>query len=78
MKKWATEFRAIDPKDGELKTWVGEPVEAPSWGLAQEWCYNNMGHLKVVGELVCEIPCIPGTYLPDFKNKIDFDTTSLN
>lgn len=56
MKTWGTEIKAIDPKDGVLKTWCGINVQAPSRKLAQEWCDNNgHGYCKVTDELIMEI-----------------------
>lgn len=55
MPKFTTEIKAIDPLDGELKTYSGQHVEAPSWGLAEQWCRENAGYLKVNGELVAEV-----------------------
>jgi hypothetical protein len=56
MKKWCTELRAIDPKDGELKTWCGPIVEGLTQGLAEKWCQENgLGYLKIAGELVAEV-----------------------
>jgi len=78
MKIWLTEFKAADAKTGEMKTWGGENVTAPSWELAQQWCYDNRGYLKVIGELVAEIPCKEGTYEPDFDNMIDYENQQLN
>lgn len=78
MKKWATEFTAPDARTGEMKTWGGEDVEAPTWDLAQQWCYDNRGHLKVVGELVVTIPCKAGTHDPDWDKMIDHETIANN
>jgi len=55
-----------------------ENVRAISWELAQEWCYENRGHLVVTGELIAEIPCKEGTYEPDWDNMIDYEKESLN
>jgi hypothetical protein len=78
MKIWLTEFKATDAKTGEMKSWCGENVVAPSWELAQEWCYQNRGCLKVIGELVAEIPCKDGTYEADFDKMVDYETPQLN
>lgn len=55
MKYWATQFRALHPHTGELKTWCGPNIESPTKKLAQRWCDENAGHLLVVGELVAEV-----------------------
>lgn len=73
MKKWATEFKAICAKTGELRTYCGPHVEAPSWGMAQEWCYENAGHLWVIGELIAEIP-----FLDEGGPGIDYEISQLN
>lgn len=78
MRLWVTEFKALDAKTGELKTWGGENIPALTWKMAQEWCYNNAGHLKVIGELVAEIPCIGNTYEPDWKNMVDYEIINYN
>lgn len=78
MKIWLTEFKAPDARTGVIKTWCGENVEAPTSDLAQEWCYKNRGYLKVIGELVAEIPCKEGTYEPDFNKMIDYENRQLN
>lgn len=78
MKLWCTEFTALDAKTGEMKSWCGEEVEALTKEMAQQWCYENKGHLKVVGELVSEIPCKEGTYEPDLKNMVDYQNPHLN
>lgn len=78
MKIWVTEIKALDANSGEIKTWCGDNVEAPTWELAQEWCDVNKGYLRVVGELVAEIPCKKGTFEPDFDNEIDYENIKLN
>jgi len=78
MKKWCTEIKAIEAKTGEMKTWIGEHVEAPTWDLAQEWCNNNKGYLKVVGELVMEVPCKENSYEPDWGKAVDYENTQNN
>lgn len=55
MKKFITQFYAIDQTDGEVKLWSGQRIEAPTHNLATEWCKNNAPYLYVVGELVGEI-----------------------
>jgi len=54
MKKWLTEVKAVDKK-GDMKTYGGPDVEAPSWELAQEYCeQNGLGYCKVIGELIMD------------------------
>lgn len=78
MKYWVTEFKAIRARDGELVTYCGPHVQAPTYELAQEWCYNNRGYLVVIGELCGEIPCHEGTFDPDFANAIDYEQQNDN
>ncbi len=78
MRKWVTEIQAIDPHTGQLKTWMGDYVEAPTWELAQQWCDQNKGYLKVTGELIAEIPCQKGSCEPDFNSMIDYQSSQLN
>ena len=78
MKIWITEFRAPDARTGEIKTWCGENVKAPTWELAQQWCFENRGYLKVIGEMVAEIPCREGTHEPDWDNMVDYDNIQNN
>lgn len=78
MKKWCTEIKALEASTDEMKTWCGEHVEAPTWELAQKWCDNNKGYLKVIGELIAEIPCKEGTYKPDWDNITDYETIKNN
>lgn len=77
-KIFLTQFRAIDPKDGHLKTWAGPNVAALTNGLAIQWCNENAGYVKVVGELVAEIPCKPGTLEADFSKQINYIDVRLN
>jgi hypothetical protein len=78
MKTWVTEIMALEAKTGEMKKWCGDEVQAPTYELAQQWCDNNKGYLKVIGELVAEIPCKKGTYEPDFDNMVDYETIQNN
>ncbi len=52
MKTFLTEIQAIDPKDGELKTWHGQDIHAKTWEDAQEICDKLYGYLSVIGEKV--------------------------
>lgn len=74
MKLYTTIVRAISPVDGEFKTYAGPYVPGISFADAQEYCERNgLGYCKVDGQLISEIPCKPGTYEPDWDNKIDYD-----
>ena len=73
MKKpYVTEFKAIDPKDGELKSWGGPVVWGSSWKKAQRWCHDNQGHLLVIGELYMEVPADKHLN-PDWDKAIDYE-----
>lgn len=77
MKKWVTEILAIDPVDGQLKKWFGPFVEGPTKELAQEWCNNNYcGYLRVMEELVAEVPYSDGNV--NWDEMIDYTKAILN
>lgn len=78
MPIYLTQLRAQDARNGEIKSWVGPNIEAPSWGLAQEWCYLNCGYLTVIGQLVSEVPCKEGTLEPDWEREVNYEGPSLN
>lgn len=79
MKKWVTEVTAVSPTTGELTTYFGDIIEAPNMRLAQEWCeLNERGYLKVIGELICEVPCKPNSLEPDWDNAIDYGLAQDN
>lgn len=69
---------ALDARTGQMKKWCGPEVEAPTAELAQQWCNENAGHLKVIGELIAEIPCKKGSYEPDLENMVDYQNQQLN
>lgn len=49
---WATEIKAIDPVDGEMKTWVGPHVEGTTTEEAKQYCQDNgLGYCDVVGQV---------------------------
>ena len=78
MNIWLTEIKAIHPHTGDMLTWGGDNIEAPTWKLAQQWCDENRGYLKVVGQLVSEIPCKEGTFEADWDNMTDYENASNN
>ena len=48
---YLTELKAIDPKDGEIKTWAGPRIWADSPEQAREYCIKNgFAFCIVVGE----------------------------
>lgn len=71
---FVTELKAIDPKDGILKTWTGPNVPGVSIDTAEQYCQENgLGYLTVLGQLLTEIPCKPGSIEADFSKRQDFD-----
>ena len=75
MKYWVTEIKAIKPGTGELRTYAGPTVPGISIGDAMAYCENHgLGYCTVLGELISEIPCIEGTYEPDWDKQVDYDT----
>ena len=76
--KYTTIIKAVDPKDGKIKTWGGPYIEAVSFEDARNYCQNNgLGYCIVVGQLIAEIPC-DDNGKPNFKEKMDFDVINLN
>ena len=56
MYLFVTEIKAIDPKDGEIKTYCGPEVPGLSFTDAQNHCNKNgLGYCKVIGKLVSDI-----------------------
>lgn len=79
MKFWCTTITAIDPITTEMKSWCGPNVPGINKADAERYCQKNgLGYCKVDGELIAEIPCIEGSYKPDFKNRIDYDNIQNN
>ena len=79
MNTYTTTIKAIDPKDGELKTWGGPNIQGITFKDAENYCQNNgLGYCKVDGLLVSEIPCKTGTFEPDWDNEIDHYNQNLN
>lgn len=69
---------AIDPVTGELKRWCGPNVPGINEEDANRYCRENLGFCRVIGELVAEIPCKPGTYEPDWGNMVDYENQRDN
>jgi len=75
--KYTTTIKAIDPKTGELKEWMGPVIDAISFKHAKRYCNENgLGYCKVIGELIAEIPADGLT--PDMDNIIDYETIKMN
>lgn len=71
MKIWATQFKAIEYKTGDLKLYAGDKIEAPTLTLAQEWCNMYKPYLEVVGELIMTIDAKTG-------EEVDYTLPQLN
>ena len=73
MKRvWLTEIRAIDPWDGEMKTWAGPSIEAPNWSMAEKILQlTGRGYATVIGELVSKKN-------EDLSNEVDYGIISQN
>jgi hypothetical protein len=56
MFTFTTEIQAIDPLDGEMKTWAGPYIKAISWAHAR-WKTQNeeLGYCEVTGILYAEV-----------------------
>lgn len=55
--KFITKLQAIDPVDGELKTWMGPLIEADSFEDADRYCQENgLGYCVVDGIFEGEVP----------------------
>jgi hypothetical protein len=79
MKLYCTEILAVDPQTNTVCLWGGPNVPGISFQDAEEYCqHNGLGYCKVVGELVSETPCKPGTQEPDFDKTIDYENVQNN
>ncbi|WP_212005765.1 hypothetical protein [Chitinophaga sp. HK235] len=76
MRTWETIIRATDPVTGELKTFGGPNIQAPSQQLAHEYCQaNGMGYCRIGNEIVAEILARPDGS-PDWNQRIDYDNNN--
>lgn len=74
MNTYVTEIHAICPIRDELVVWCGPNVPGITAKDAQRYCNENgLGYCKVIGQLVSEIPCKPGTHEADFSKQINYD-----
>ena len=79
MKYFVTEIKALDPRTGELKTFIGPRIKALNFKDAEIQCQTKgLGYCKVVGHLVKEIPTKKGLNTPDWDRSIDYDNLHLN
>ena len=77
-KPFVTEFKAIDPKDGNLKEWAGPTIWAINIERAISWCEENAGHLVVTGALIAEIPTDGDSYNPIWEKEISYAQIHLD
>lgn len=74
MPVYGTWIYAMSPSLGSMKTYGGPNIDAISPAMARQYCEENgLGYCHIGDVLVCEIPCKPGTYEPDFDNKIEYN-----
>lgn len=79
MRLWATKIKAIDPRSGNLVTWIGDNVPAFTENMAREILDNTgRGYMEIIGEVAFEIPCKEGTFEPDFSRMIDYNAINNN
>jgi hypothetical protein len=68
MYTWLTEIQAVDPIDGEMKSWSGPNIKANTIEEAKAYCDNNgLGYCKVIGKLIA-------TAKADEEGNIDYNT----
>lgn len=79
MRMWVTQIKAVDPRDGELKTYFGPNVPGVNHEDAEGYCQQNgLGYCWVLGELIGEIPCKEGTHEPDMDKMVDYEKIKSN
>lgn len=79
MKKWGTKIYAKCAATNEMKTFVGQTIEAPNEALAHEYCQNNgLGYCFIDGEVLMEIPCKKDSLEPDWNKSIDYEKEQNN
>lgn len=76
MRKWVTEYDVVD--QNTVMVFAGEDIAAPSFELAQKLCDDQNKGLRVIGELLAEVPCKKGSYEPDMAGKVDYDQINMN
>lgn len=55
MKKYCTNFFALDLTDGITKKIQGQTILANNWDEAERICKEQFPHLEIEGELVLEL-----------------------
>lgn len=79
MRMWVTTIRAIDPKDGQLKTWGGQYVPGITKEDAERYCQENeLGYCEVDGELIAVIPTKSDGVTPNSSKSMDYSLLQQN
>lgn len=55
MKKFCTNFFALDLTDGITKKFQGQNIPANNWNEAEQICKEQFPYLEIEGELVLEL-----------------------
>ncbi len=77
MPLYTTTIMAVSPKTGKVTEYSGPHVPGISFADAKDYCEKNgLGYCRVSGRLLVEVPMVNGK--PDWPNKIDYDTMTLN
>lgn len=79
MKLWHTQMQVLNQQTKELHWVEGMRVIAPTRQKAQDLLDKyNYHYLVLVGEIIAEIPCKPGTNEPEWNRMIDYDIIQQN
>lgn len=73
IKTFATKTYTLCPETGDVKKWGGPMVKAKTFEEVQG-ILDSMGFgcFQVDGVLQSVIPCIPGTFEPDYSREIHY------
>ena len=69
MKLWVTEYKALNAA-GEIRTFMGDYIEAATWDEAQNKCPDGV---KITGQLISEIPTMADEITPNWAMQVDYD-----
>lgn len=79
MRTWVTEIRALDWRTETMKDWEGPRVQGITWQDAQNNADKQYGgYLRVIGELVADIPTKEDGFTPDWDKEIDYQKPNHN
>lgn len=74
---WSTTIRAIDPADGELKTFCGPNIPALTQAMAHDYCQKSgMGYCEVGDRIIGEIPTKDGGLTADWNRAISYENNN--